>query len=635
MEVTFTGPTIRWIAPDSTNHGTADVYVDGVKKATVDSYAPSATFQQVKYEANDLGPGEHTLAVVVTGQKGTAASQGTFISVDAFDTHPTVTPPPPPSPTAYPRVPQEGPGIAVQGRDATTLLADYRFGPHRLVYSTSQLLTTLAKAPRDAVVLDGAEGTAGETVLRYAGRPEVQQLSGPKVAATWDSARGDLRLNYTHGGTSVVRLSGGDAPDLLVVLTGRKTVRSTWRLDAGNAGVLALGPDLVRTARLPRGDTLALTGDTAAATTATVLAPPGVQRVTWNGQPVSVRRDSAGALVLALPGPAPTGAATMSAWRSMASDPEREPSYDDSDWRVADLKASENPRHVAGAQAGVVLDAEEYGFHEGDVWYRGRFTPGTAADSASVAVGTGTAGVALAWLDGTYLGSVGDGTYRLPIPAGALQPGKPAQLSVLVRNMGQYEDWSADGRSKGGRGLVDVAIDGAGAWQWRLQGAAGGDHPVDAARGLYNNGGLFGERQGWHLPGAPDSTWPATSSLKSERPGVSFYRATVSVPHGNGNDTAWAVRFDDDSDRSARYRVLVFVNGWNTGQYVHNVGPQREFVIPSGFLRPGENTVALAVTAEQAGVGPDSVTVVNRWTVAGGVGGLPNEAPDWADRTGS
>ncbi|MEV0302865.1 beta galactosidase jelly roll domain-containing protein [Streptomyces prasinus] len=30
--------------------------------------------------------------------------------------------------------------------------------------------------------------------------------------------------------------------------------------------------------------------------------------------------------------------------------------------------------------------------------------------------------------------------------------------------------------------------------------------------------------------------------------------------------------------------MQIFVNGWNTGPYVGDVGPQQEFVILSGFL---------------------------------------------------
>ena len=628
VEVVFSGPTIRWIAPDSSNHGTADVYVDGVKKATVDSYSAGPIYQQVKFEANDLGEGPHTLKVVVTGQAGTPSSQGTFVSVDAFDTTPTVASPPQPGPAAYPRVPQEGPGITVQGRDATTLLADYRFGDHQLVYSTSQLLTAVGNVPTDTMVFEGAVGTAGETVLRYATRPSVTTLSGPAPKVVWDAARSDLRLDYSHGDTSVVRVSGGGTPDLLLVLASRDALPTIWQADTGAGQVLARGSQLLRSARMS-GDRLELRGDTDRATTATVLAPAGVRQVTWNGKLTPAARLASGELQLQLPGTDQLPGTTLTHWRAADSDPERQPAFDDATWRVADLAESENPRHAAGKQAGVVLDAEEYGFHEGDVWYRGRFTPGVAATSAEVTVKTGTAGVALVWLDGRYLGSVPDGTTSLPVPPEALTPGTPAEVSVLVRNMGQYEDWSADGRSKGGRGLVDVSIDGAASWQWRLQGAVGADQPVDTARGLYNNGGLWGERKGWHLPGAPDGSWPVASSLKSARAGVTFYRTTVVVPHRDGADAAWALLVNDDGGKGARYRALLFVNGWNTGQYINNIGPQREFVIPAGFLKPGANTVAMAVTAEGAGIGPDSVSLVNRWTVTGGVGGRPNDAPGW------
>jgi len=47
--------------------------------------------------------------------------------------------------------------------------------------------------------------------------------------------------------------------------------------------------------------------------------------------------------------------------------------------------------------------------------------------------------------------------------------------------------------------------------------------------------------------------------------------------------------------------VLIFVNGWNVGQYVNDVGPQRVFVLPQGILRhQGTNTIALAVWSDDA-----------------------------------
>ncbi|WP_406384588.1 hypothetical protein [Streptomyces sp. NBC_01618] len=66
------------------------------------------------------------------------------------------------------------------------------------------------------------------------------------------------------------------------------------------------------------------------------------------------------------------------------------------------------------------------------------------------------------------------------------------------------------------------------------------------------------------------------------------------------------------------------------------VGPQKEFVIPSGFLKAhGDNSIALAVTAEQSGVGPDSVELVNQGTVLGGVPGKQNASPGYEDLFGT
>ncbi|MCX4794903.1 MULTISPECIES: beta galactosidase jelly roll domain-containing protein [unclassified Streptomyces] len=40
-----------------------------------------------------------------------------------------------------------------------------------------------------------------------------------------------------------------------------------------------------------------------------------------------------------------------------------------------------------------------------------------------------------------------------------------------------------------------------------------------------------------------------------------------------GADTEVGLRIEDASARAATYRAQIFVNGWNTGPYVNNVGP--------------------------------------------------------------
>ena len=51
-----------------------------------------------------------------------------------------------------------------------------------------------------------------------------------------------------------------------------------------------------------------------------------------------------------------------------------------------------------------MLTADDYGFHHGDVWYRGRFTGDGAAPRSTWRYGGGGAGMVQVWLDGAYLG---------------------------------------------------------------------------------------------------------------------------------------------------------------------------------------------------------------------------------------
>ena len=73
---------------------------------------------------------------------------------------------------------------------------------------------------------------------------------------------------------------------------------------------------------------------------------------------------------------------------------------------------------------------------------------------------------------------------------------------------------------------------------WKIQGNQGGwtSFP-DRVRSLYNVGGLYGEREGWYLPGYDDSEWQSGGPDDSlEGPGVRFYRGTVDVDYPEGLD---------------------------------------------------------------------------------------------------
>jgi hypothetical protein len=127
-----------------------------------------------------------------------------------------------------------------------------------------------------------------------------------------------------------------------------------------------------------------------------------------------------------------------------------------------------------------------------------------------------------------------------------------------------------------------------------------GETLADEVRGPQNNGGLFGERSGWSLPGFADGGWESVTLPHPEpEPGIAWYRTKVRLQLPNDQDVPIGLRFTDDPSR--HYRVLIFANGWNLGQSVNDVGPQHVFVLPEGILRHrGVNTIVLAVWSDDA-----------------------------------
>jgi beta-galactosidase GanA len=595
VSASFTGSSVRWVSSLDANHGVADVFLDGAKVATVDTFGSPKQFQQVLYAADDLAPGQHTLTVTATGTRNPAAS-GTFVVVDAIDTPATAG-------EVYPSVPQQpGTAITLAGRDAKTLLAGYQLGSQRLQYSTSELMTHAHIGSRDVALLYGRAGQDGETVLRYPSAPAVTVLAG-SVQSSWDAARGDLRLNYQHSGLVQVLVTPAGGVPLLLLVGTDEVAAEFWRADTAAGPVLVRGPALVRTARSgPAG--LALTGDLAADTRLQLWAAPAAARlVWWNGRPVRTVAQPDGSLSSAgvLAGPRPVTLPALTGWRFTAATPEADPSFADGRWALADKATTNLPTKPA---APPVLYADEYGFHHGDVWYRGRFTAAGTETGVTIGAITGRAGVYSAWLNGVFLGSSGDRRHRFDFPAGSVRPGGPNVLAVLVENMGHNEDFNADDSHKEPRGLTDAAVVGSTArLGWRIQGNLGGEQPVDEVRGPFNSGGQFGERAGYHLPGYPDRRWlPVTLPHPDSTPGTSWYRTTFALHLPAGQDVPLAIRLTDDPTR--HYRALIYLNGWLVGRYVNDVGPQHSFPVQPGILRTdGRNTLALAVWNADATTG--------------------------------
>ena len=464
-------------------------------------------------------------------------------------------------------------------------------------------------------------------MLRYKSRPDVR-VSGGSVTTTWKDD-GDLRLNYTHTGLIRVQITRAGQRPLLLLIAGKPTAETFWRVDTPSGPVLVRGTHLVRTASFSdAGHTAQLSGDNG--TDPAIEVFTSASRVTWNGRPVATSPTPTGSLTGRIPVAAPVALPALSHWRHAEESPEAAPGFDDSSWQVADKTTTNS---ITPVQTLPILYADDYGFHTGNVWYRGHFHATGAetgihlvSDSGGSGDPSGGAQAFSAWLNGVFLGSSTTGSANFTFPAGALRIGADNVVSVLTVNMGHEEDYNSTNANKTARGLTAAALIGASTpVTWRLQGNRGGENIQDPVRGPLAFGGLFGERQGWDLPGYPTRGWTSTTLPTSDaRAGVSWYRTDVTLHLPEGQDTSIGLTFSDNPAR--RYRALIFVNGWQFGNYVNYLGPQHSFPIPNGILNPdGPNTIALAVwnlDATTGGLGTVSLTNYGSWASSLRVGNV-------------
>jgi hypothetical protein len=94
----------------------------------------------------------------------------------------------------------------------------------------------------------------------------------------------------------------------------------------------------------------------------------------------------------------------------------------------------------------------------------------------------------------------------------------------------------------------------------------------DTTRGVLNEGRLFGERVGWHLPGFDTSSWTErdlSAGLPNGAAGIGFFVTTFPLNIPAGFDVMLSFTFDESIQP---YRALLFINGWMMGKRVANLG---------------------------------------------------------------
>ena len=74
-----------WVATTGPDRGKAEVWIDGVKKKTIDLYALERADRQVVYAVSFASPGTHRIEIRPTGTRH-VSSTGDRVDVDAFET---------------------------------------------------------------------------------------------------------------------------------------------------------------------------------------------------------------------------------------------------------------------------------------------------------------------------------------------------------------------------------------------------------------------------------------------------------------------------------------------------------------------------------------------------------------------
>lgn len=342
-----------------------------------------------------------------------------------------------------------------------------------------------------------------------------------------------------------------------------------------------------------------------------------VKTVKWNGKAIKTRRTAYGSLVGRAPGAedARILLPSLISWRAQDTLPEIQPDYDDSRWTVCNKTVSVNGVKPLSLP---VLYSGDYGYHAGTKLYRGRFD-GHNITGANVTVQNGVAAGWAAWLNGQFVGgAVGASDLAMTSAVlsfdSSLLRDRDNVLTVVTDYTGHDQNSVRPKGTQNPRGILGATlIGGSGFTSWRIQGNAGGEKNIDPVRGPINEGGLYGERMGWHLPGyrVPKSAGSSSSPLD----GVSgaegrFYTTTFSLKLDKDLDVPIGLQLGAPAGTQAV--VQVFLNGYQFGHYLPHIGPQSLFPFPPGVINNrGENTLAISMWAlTDAGAKLDQVELV-------------------------
>ncbi|QKX55508.1 uncharacterized protein TRUGW13939_02601 [Talaromyces rugulosus] len=490
-------------------------------------------------------------------------------------------------------IPQLGGVLSLLGRDSKILVTDYPLGNINLLYSTAELFTWKQFGDYIVVVLYGEIGEHEElaiglsnpdiTVLEGDSSSVQHQYTGNQTILAWDIT--SSRLVVRVGDVYLFLLDRTSAYNFWVpqLITSETTHNYTSNATIASSIIVNAGY-LVRTARL-QGNDLYLEADFNATTTVEIFgAPENAKNLYINGRGQNFTKDSHGFWSTSAIFETPQFTLpdlTKLTWHSIDSLPELQASYNDSDWVDASLTFTANVDYKLSTPTS--LFSSDYGYHVGFLLYRGSFTANGQETQLNLTTQGGGVFETAVWINDTFIG----------IEEGSREP----------------------------RGILDYSLDGGHSQSdisWKLTGNLGGEQYVDLTRGPLNEGGLYAERQGLHLPypDVNDSTygWGSSTPFQGiDSAGVGFWTARLPLDLPSGYDIPLSFQFDQGTLSGAEYCAQLYVNGFQFGKYAPSYGPQTEFPVPQGILNyNGDNWLAISVFSyNSSGASVSSLQLVN------------------------
>lgn len=491
-------------------------------------------------------------------------------------------------------IPQLGGSLSLPGRDSKIHVVDYDVGGVKLHYSSAEIFTWKKSSTKTVLIMYGGMDETHEfAVSSGLGLPSGVEGDGVRSAQQYGSTvvqwdvQSSRRVVHFGETLEVHLLWRSEAYQYWVLDLPRPepvgNFVSAARINDTDASVIIKAGYLLRNATVSE-NSLHLWGDVNQTTTIEVVTAPLTSGATlyFNGQQVEDTQIVDGRLTGTITYSEPEITLpefTTAEWKYVDSLPEAGDDYDDQLWTILDTTTTNNTRALTTPTS---LYASDYGFHSGSLIYRGHFKATGNESNLFLSVSGGNAFSHSVWLNSTYLGSwVGSPaelTHNQTFTfASAPTPNVNYVITVLIDHMGLTENTYIGVEGvKEPRGILNYSLSGHAQSDitWKMTGNIGGEDYLDLSRGPRNEGAMFAERQGYHLPGAPLEGMEAKSPIADgiDGVGVGFYATTFELNVPRGYDVPLSFVFQNatqavNDTQAAAYRVQLFINGWQYGKY--------------------------------------------------------------------